>query len=139
ASDCNITSCKLLSIQVQVCYIFTDLLDGGKKRRDKNRDAARRTRRKQTERADELHEVRNYHPAPHPLHTIVSALEEGLSLPLACPPIGPPFPLYTHTHTHTPSSPPLCLAFFLPVGQIPQKKHTHTHTLWFFVDTDLIF
>uniref|UniRef100_A0A3B3WZ91 BZIP domain-containing protein n=1 Tax=Poecilia mexicana TaxID=48701 RepID=A0A3B3WZ91_9TELE len=29
------------------------------KRREKNRDAARKSRRKQTERADELHEVRN--------------------------------------------------------------------------------
>ncbi|MEQ2272418.1 hypothetical protein XENORESO_014290 [Xenotaenia resolanae] len=29
----------------------------GTKRREKNRDAARKSRRKQTERADELHEV----------------------------------------------------------------------------------
>lgn len=29
----------------------------GPKRREKNRDAARKSRRKQTERADELHEV----------------------------------------------------------------------------------
>ncbi len=39
----------------------------GMKRQEKNRDAARRSRRKQTERADELHEVRNIHYLFSPL------------------------------------------------------------------------
>ncbi|XP_018540444.1 uncharacterized protein batf2 [Lates calcarifer] len=52
----------------------------GKKRRDKNRDAARRTRRKQTERADELHEeLQRLERSNSALQKEIAALKKDLN------------------------------------------------------------
>uniref|UniRef100_A0A3B4GMZ1 Si:dkey-23i12.7 n=1 Tax=Pundamilia nyererei TaxID=303518 RepID=A0A3B4GMZ1_9CICH len=50
----------------------------GTKRREKNRDAARKSRRKQTERADELHESLEHSNSA--LHKEIAALKKELHL-----------------------------------------------------------
>uniref|UniRef100_A0A8C9ZGX4 BZIP domain-containing protein n=1 Tax=Sander lucioperca TaxID=283035 RepID=A0A8C9ZGX4_SANLU len=91
-NDCHLASTWIPS----ACSCFAAVHPSsymGRKRQEKNRDAARKSRRKQTERADELHEVRNIHSLVLVLPFFLTPSHSDFLSPFQSP--------HTHTHTHT--------------------------------------
>lgn len=111
----------------------------GVKRKEKNRNAARKSRRKQTERADELHEVWNILMCPFcaPLLqlfrlTVIVSLYQSQSLAgcvtVLCNLSTCQWPFLVNTLLSGRASTPSWVPSLLPLLFLPHPTPSHTHT-----------